>query len=149
MGYRMGGGSPAGIKTVAVAPIVNHTGEPALELQLAHALRQHIQFDGRLELANTEESADGVIEVALTQYDLQPIAYTDSDRSTPRLYRLRITGKAVLKRIATGTVVSSSETYGEALVPFQSDLTSSKRDALPEAAREFAKLAIDDLVEQW
>ncbi len=149
MGYQLGGGRPAGIETVSVAPVVNQTSEPAIELQVTHALRERIQFDGRLKLVDSNDVADGIIEVTLVKYDLTPIAYLDKKRTTPQLYRLRVTGKAVLKRSDTGSVVSVSETYGEATLPFQSDLTSAKRDALPDAAAEIAKYMVDDLIEQW
>jgi len=149
MGYQLGGDRPAGIETVSMSAIVNETGEPAIELQATHALRERIQFDGRLKLLDAADAADGIIEVTLTRYDLTPIAYSDKQRTVPQLYRIRITGKAALKRSDTGAVVSTSETYGEAVVPFQSDLTSAKRDALPGAVAEIAKHMVDDLVEQW
>lgn len=149
MGYRLEGSRPAGVETVSLSAVVNKTDEPALELQITHALRERIQFDGRLKLADSGDPADGIIEVVLTKYDLTPIAYTDKKRTTPQLYRLRVTGTAVLKNAETGVVISSSDTYGEATVPFEADLTSAKRSAFPAAAGEFAKYAVDDLIERW
>ncbi len=149
MGYQLGNARPAGIETVSLSPIINQTDEPAIELQVTHALRERIQFDGRLKLANAGDLPDGTIEVTLTKYKLTPIAYTDRKRTTPQLYRLRVTGHAVLKRADTGQVIASSDSYGEATVPFQSDLTSAKRDALPAATAEIAKYMLDDLIEQW
>jgi len=149
MGYRLGGTSPAGIQSVAMAPVVNATTEPAIELQVAHAMRQRIQFDGRMQLVNEPDDADAVIEITLTRYTLTPIAYDSKLRTTPNLYRLRITGEAELRETGTGLVRSTSKTYGEATFAFNADLTSSKRDALPEAAREIAKFILDDLIEQW
>lgn len=149
MGYRLGGGHPEGIATVAMAPVINSTGEPAIEIDVTQALRQRLQLDGRLELANKPENADGIIEVTLTQYSLSAIAYDSTLKTTPNIYRLRITGVAELKNLSTGEVVSKSKTYGEATFTFEADLTSSKRDALPAAAQEIAKFMVDDLVEQW
>ena len=148
-GYNLGGSQPEGIQTVTMAPVVNATTEPAIELQVTHALRQRIQFDGRLDLVNSENSADAIIEVTLTQYDLSPIAYKEDLKTTPDLYRLRITGKAELKNTKTDKVLSTSATYGEAVFKFSGDLTSAKRDALPRAAEEIAKFMVDDLIERW
>ena len=134
MGYQLGGSSPEGIETVAMGPVVNSTGEPAIELQVTHAMRQRIQFDGRMKLVNKAETADAVIEVTLTHYNLTPIAYDSNLRTTPNIYRLRITGEAELRNVETGEVLSTSKTYGEATFEFTADLTSSKRDALPRAA---------------
>ena len=149
MGYRLSGTHPAGIERVTVSPIINRTGEPAMELQMTHALRDRIQFDGRIKLADRPDLADGIIEVTLTKYDLVPCAYSDEKRTIPRLYRMRITAQAELKRAETDQVIAHSETYGEATFPFQSDLTSAKRDALPDAVAELATYMVDDLLEQW
>ena len=149
MGYRLGNGLPEGIETVALDPVINRSGEPAIELEVARALREAIQFDGRLKLVDEPARADGIIAVTLTAYDLVPIAFQDENHTTPQLYRLRITGMAALRKVDAEEAVSTSETYGEAIFPFQSDLTSAKRDALPSAAAEIARYMIDDLIEPW
>lgn len=149
MGYQLGGSRPEGIETVSLAPVINRTGEPAVELQVTHAVSQRIQFDGRMKLINTPENADAVIEITLTEYELTPISYRSDLRTTPNSYRLRITGVAELNDAKTGETLSTSSTYGEATFEFQQDLTSAKRDALPTAAREIAKFMVDDLIERW
>ncbi len=149
LGYQLGGSRPEGIETVSMAPVVNKTSEPAIELQVTHAVRDRIQFDGRLKLINGTGASDGVIEVILTDYNLTPIAFRSEQNTTPEIYRLRITGTAKLKNAQTGEILSESRTYGEATFPFESDLTSAKRDALPRAAAELAKFIVDDLIEQW
>jgi hypothetical protein len=149
MGYKLGGGKPAGINTVTMAPVINETSEPAIELQVTHAMREQIQFDGRLKLVNERANADAVMELTLTDYQLMPIAYRSELRTTPELYRLRVSGVAELRRISTGEVISTSQTYGESTFTFQSDLTTSKRDALPRAAQEIATYMLEDLIDQW
>ena len=149
MGYQLGGTRPEGIETVYMAPVVNQTTESAIELQVTKALRQRIQFDGRLKLRNSVDNADAVIEVTLTDYRLTAIAFRDDLKTTAEQYRLRITGFATLKDAETGKTLSESKTYGEARFFFESDLTTSKRDALPTAAKELAKFMVDDLIEQF
>ncbi len=149
MGYRLGGIRPEGIETLFVAPVVNQTFEPAIELQVTHALRQRIQFDGRLKLVDSAEEADAVMEVVLTGYQLRAIAYRDDLKTTAEQYRIRITAESTLKDAQTGKAITESKTYGETTFYFESDLTTSKRNALPRAAQELAKFIVDDLVEQW
>ena len=149
MGYSLGGARPDGIERVTVTPIITATGEPAIEIQVTHAMRQRIQFDGRLKLVNEPNQADAVMDIRLTEYELNPIAYDSTLRTTPNIYRLRITGTAELRSTESGELISSSSTYGESTFKFQADLTSSKRDALPEAAQEIAKFMLDDLIEGW
>ena len=149
MGYQLGGTRPAGVDTVYIAPVINGTGEPAIETEVSHALRRQIQFDGRLKLRNSPEEADAVIEVNLTKYELRAIAFRKELKTTPDQYRLRITGIATLTDTKSGEVLSTSKTYGETRFTFSSDLTTSKRNALPLAAREIARFMVDDLIEQW
>ena len=149
MGYQMGGSSLAGIDTVTMGAVINSTGEPAIELQITHAMRERIQFDGRMKLANEARNADAIIDITLTEYTLNPIAFSSKQRATPNVYRLRITGEAELRNSSSGEVLSASKTYGEATFEFQNDLTSAKRDALPKAANEIARFMLDDLIEQW
>ncbi|QBG47980.1 hypothetical protein EGM51_11435 [Verrucomicrobia bacterium S94] len=151
MGYQLGGATHEGIDTVAIASVINNTSEPAIEIQVTHAMRNRLQFDGRVQLVNQAEHADAVLEITLTKYDMKPIAYKTEEgkRTTPDLYRLRITGEAELRNTATGEVISKSRTYGESTFTFTSDLTTSKRNALPPAADEIAKFILDDLIEAW
>lgn len=149
MGYQLGGTRPEGVETVYMAPVVNETTEPAIELQVTEALRQRLQIDGRLKLKNTAEAADAIMEVTLTNYRLTAIAFRDDLKTTARQYRLRITGVATLADAKTGKTISESKTYGESTFTFESDLTTSKRDALPRAAQEIAKFMVDDLIERW
>lgn len=154
LGYKLGGSSlPDGIETVCVAPVVNRTAEPAIELEVTRAVRQRIQFDGRLKLVNTPDEADAVLRVALTDYRLTPIDYRNADReeynNTANRYRLRITARSTLENRETGKPLARSKTYGESTFSFRSDLTTSKRNALPRAADELAQYLVDDLVEGW
>jgi hypothetical protein len=149
MGYQLGGTRPEGVETVHIAPVVNKTTEPAIELQVTEALRQRLQMDGRLKLKNTAENADAIMEVTLTGHSLRAIAFRDDLKTTAKQYRLRITGMATLTHAETGKTISKSKTYGETIFTFDSDLTTSKRDALPRAAQDIAKYMVDDLIERW
>ena len=148
-GYRLGGTHPEGIETVTMAPVINKSTEPAIELQVTHAMRERIQFDGRLQLVNEPKNADAIMEITLTSYQLSAIAFHNDSKTTAKIYRLKISGEAKLKSTKTGKEISRSSTYGESTFEFDSDLTGSKRDALPYAAKEIAKFMFDDLVEQW
>jgi hypothetical protein len=149
MGYRLGGTRPEGVETVFVAPVINQTAEPAIELQVTHALRQRIQMDGRLKLVDSAAKADAIMEVVLTEYYLTAIAFRSDLETTPDRYRIRIDANSTLKNAQTGQAITKSETYGETIFLFESDLTTSKRSALPRAAQELAKFTVDDLIEQW
>lgn len=149
MGYKLGNEGASGIETVYIKPVINKSKEPAIEIVVTRALREKIQFDGRLTLVNEPESADAIISVRLTQYSLNAIAYRRDLSTAARGYRIRVTGTATMSSRRTGEIISTSNTYGENIFEFGSDLTTSKRIALPPAAQELAKFMVDDLIERW
>ncbi|VGO20049.1 LPS assembly lipoprotein LptE [Pontiella sulfatireligans] len=149
MGYQLGGSRPDGIETVYLAPVVNKTGETAIELPVTQALRERIQNDGRLKLVNDASQADAVIEVELVKFKLKAIAFQRKQKTTAREFRMRIDAVASLKSTTTDEILSESKTYGNANFTFDSDLTNAKRQATPRAAYELAEYMVDDLIEQW
>ena len=63
-----GGGLPGNIRTVAVIPLDNRTGEPLLTQEVSDAIRQAVE--GRLGLrAAAEADADAVVRGEIVRYD--------------------------------------------------------------------------------
>ena len=70
-----GGGLPGNVKTVAVLPFDNRTGEPQLTQEVSEAIRQ--AAEGRLGLrAAPEADADAVVRGEIVRYEgAEPLAY--------------------------------------------------------------------------
>ena len=70
-----GGGLPGNVKTVAVLPFDNRTGEPLLTQEVSEAIRQ--AAEGRLGLrAAPEADADAVVRGEIVRYEpAEPLAY--------------------------------------------------------------------------
>jgi hypothetical protein len=149
LGYHIETGRPEKVQSVYIEPILNQTDEPAIEIQMMHALQQRAQFDGRIKLVDRPEDADALLQVRLTDYRLHATAYNNDIETMPEQYRLRIEARSTLSRPDSGEVISRSDTYGEATFFFKSDLTTSKRNALPTATDELARFIYDDLIDQW
>jgi Lipopolysaccharide-assembly len=63
-----GGGLPSHIRTVAILPFDNRTGEPALSQEVSDAITQAVQ--GRLGLRPaSENNADAVVRGEIVRYD--------------------------------------------------------------------------------
>ena len=149
LGYQLGGPTPDQIKTIALAPIINRTTEPAIEQPLTHAMRSFIQQDGRLALTDPTQ-ADAILEITLTRHQSHPIAYRSNQRDVaPRYYRLTLTATAQLRNTQTGDIISQTTNHGESLFEFTSDLSTSKRNTHTAAADELARLLFSDLIEIW
>lgn len=74
-----GGGLPSHIRTVAVLPFDNRTGEPALTAEVTDAVREAIERRLGLRSA-TEANADAVVRGEITRYEPDyPLAYQSGE----------------------------------------------------------------------
>ena len=70
-----GGGLPPHIRTVAILPFVNETGEVSLTQEVSSAVRQAMENRLGLRLA-AEEQADAVVRGSITRYEAdQPLSF--------------------------------------------------------------------------
>jgi len=66
---------PAHIKKIAIRPFVNNTTQYGLEEKLTLRVINEFVRDGRLQVVNKEEDADGVVGADINRYILQPLTY--------------------------------------------------------------------------
>lgn len=148
-GYRLGSMLPADIRTVYVPTFINATDEPLIELETTRAAVNTIQRDGSLRLA-PEDEADAILNVTLTEFRMQALAFDRTRRAAANEYRLFLTADAVMTRRTTGEVIARhGRITGDTTFIFTGDLTSAKQDALPRAAEDLAQLVISRMVETW
>lgn len=149
IGYSLQPTLPDGIKSVAIKPIINKTSEPAIEIKVQEALAEFIQLDGRLELTNQSE-ADAIIEITLTRYVNNPIAYKSNTREfSPKTYLQGVHATALLRNNTTGEIISKTINHGESVFDFEFDISNSKRNVFSNAADELVRMIYTDLIEQW
>ena len=148
-GYSFNPTTPLNVESVALSPIINKTSEPAIEHKLTEAVKSYIQLDGRLILENVSD-ADAVIEITLTKYRNNPIAYrTDTREISTENYLQGVHASAVMINTKTGEIIAETINHGESIYNFESDLASSKRNVFSSAADELARMLYTDLIEQW
>jgi len=85
-----GGGLPAEVKTVAVLPFDNRTGEPSLTQKVYAALQEAVS--GRLGLRQVNESqADCVVRGEITSYQPDiPLSYQAGQQGSVEVTRRRV-----------------------------------------------------------
>jgi hypothetical protein len=148
-GYRLGSTLPPGIRSVYVPTFVNASREPRIEADTTRAAIQEFQRDGTLRIA-AREQADAVVEVTLTGFSLQPIRYSRDRALTTEEYRLKIAASMVFRQLRPESKeLGRRDVEGEATFELRGDLSSSKRRALPEAARDLAHDIVESVVEYW
>ena len=147
--YQLGSMLPAGVKSVYVPTFVNRTNEPLLESETTRAVIEQIQLDGSLKLADKDQ-ADSILEVTLVDFRMDPLRYDTQRRTQATEYRMSITASVVLKRRSDDKVlVEEPRVMGEKDFTFTSDLTSSKRQFLPDAAQDLGHDITEKIVEAW
>ena len=147
--YRLGSMLPNDIRTVYMPTCVNETSEPLIELDTTRAILSQIQMDGSLRIAS-EDTADTILDVKLTNFDLDPVGYVAGDSSTVDQYRMRITASFVLRRQSDNSVVAESPSVtGWHDFDFTGDLTSSKAVALRPAAEDLGRRIVAAITQYW
>lgn len=147
-GYRVGSTLNPAVRTVSLS-IVNNTDEPSIEVAVMKALRAELQMDGRLEV-RSQETADATLTVTLKSFALDALAFGRNEGLLAREYRMIVSATAVLSDAATGEVILENPSVrGETEFPYDADLTSSKRAALPGAANDLARKVVSTVVTAW
>ena len=86
--YQVGTEGRLGFTTVYVAPVVNKTVLPQATATISTAIRDALEKDGRLSLANSAQAADVTLSVVLVTYrrDVAAVAHgvTATKTATPR-----------------------------------------------------------------
>lgn len=148
VGYRLGSTLPPGIEVVLIEPFTSEVAEPLLDVETQQATINEFQREGTLTVGNAD-NADVVLTVTLTDFSLAPLRFNRDATTTTEEYRMEITADITLTTIATGEVMTQSTVTGyEDFIP-SGDLSSAKRSAMPEAARDLAVQIVKGCVEFW
>jgi hypothetical protein len=147
--YRLGSMLPEDIRTVYMPTSVNQTTEPLIEQDVTRAILSQIQMDGSLRVV-PEEEADTILDVTLTRFWLDPVAYKTGMSATVNQYRMSIRASFVLRRRADNSVVVESPgIIGWYDFDFAGDMTSSKNVGLRPAADDLGRRIVNRIVQYW
>jgi len=148
--YHLGSMLPDDVKTVYMPTCINETTEPMIEQDVTSAILAQIQMDGSLRVVNRKEQADTILDVTLTKFWLDPVAYVEGQSSTANQYRMNIRASFVLKRRADQSVVAESPgVTGWYEFNFTGDMTSSKNIALRPTAEDLGRRIVNGIVQYW
>ena len=149
VGYQLGSMLPPDINRIYIPTFVNETTEPFIEIETTQATIVQFQLDGSLEVVR-EEQADSILTVVVKDFKLEPVGYSKVRRTEANEYRLVLTASIMFKRIATDEViVMYPAVTGWSTFPYQGDLSSAKRSALPDAAEKLGYNIVKRVVETW
>ena len=148
-GYKLGSMLPDDIQTVYIPTFLNETEEPNIIGETTRAVKEAIQIDGSLQLTG-ENDADSILEVTIKEYELTPVSYERTARTTPNQYRINMNASIRLVRADNGqTIVQYPQVRGDAVFDFAADLTTAKQQALPAVSADLAHDIVELVVEYW
>ena len=147
--YRLGTTLPGDIKTISVPVFINDTKEPLLETPTTSATVNEFQREGTLSVRR-QDQADTLLEVTLTALEIEPLRYSREENLTGVQYRMKIHAHMVFSKMgAEKEVLLERKVIGEETYFLIGDMSSSKRRAIPEAARDLAHHMVESIVEYW
>jgi Lipopolysaccharide-assembly len=147
--YQLGSMLPDDIQTVYMPTCINQTTEPMIEQDVTSAILSQIQMDGSLRVTSREQ-ADTILDVTLTQFWLDPVAYVSGESSTANQYRMNIRASFVLRqRVDNSVVAESPGLTGWYEFDFTGDMTSSKSIALRPTAEDLGRRIVNGIVQYW
>lgn len=147
-GYGLGptNGTAAGSRTIQVAYFQNLTIEPRLSEVVVNAMRKRLQQEGTYRLA-TQDDGDVVVRGAIVRYEREAVTYQPKDVITVRDYEVTLHCRVLAEERGTGKVLLDQEVRGRTTIRVAADQTSVERQALPILADDFARNAVDLLVD--
>lgn len=148
-GYRTGTSLAANVTSIHLSSFNNRTGDPDVETAATSATVREFQKDGSLRMSSAEE-ADAIVEATVTGLTLEPLRYSKDSATETTEFRLLLSANVIVKNRKTGKTISTHQdlTGKTTFVP-GGDLSSSKRLAIPAAARDLAHAIVAAVVEAW
>lgn len=147
-GFRGGGGFPAHIRTIYIAPFENRTDKPELDPQVFRALNERLPSALGLRLGG-ERVADAIVRGEITRYDDAVQNYRPGSQGSVEveLNQVQVAVSIQIIDVQNNVILWESNSVsgrGEYRPGTQSD-----QDALPDAIDSLIQQIIDGAQSQW
>lgn len=156
--YRWGTGSELAFESIFVKPASNDSFAPQAQALVSAQIREAFIRDGRVKIVTSEEKADAVLLVNLTDYARNPSARSSVDTEQARDFELKLTAVISLYDQANGgyhferrMIEESTNAYTDN--PFSDEVVDSYQQAeyqaMPRLARDLARKVADEVLSPW
>lgn len=156
--YHLGSSAEIPFKSIYIKPASNHSFAPQAQPIVSAQIREAFIRDARVKLVASEEAADAVLFVDLTEYDRSAGARSSLDTTIAKDFNIRLTAKVSLFNQAQGNYLfkeRSIQADTQAYIgnPYaESEIISyqqSERQAMTQLAREIARKITDEVLSPW
>lgn len=149
VGYRLGDAQTPPVSSLYILPVANQTTAADLSAPLAIALREAVLARGAMRVANSEDRADGTLEVVLEHFQRSVAATDPRDTALGDSFRIVLSGHATFAR-SDGTILFQDRPFrAEGAVLVREDLIQAENQAAAVLTRDFAEKVIRALHSSW
>jgi hypothetical protein len=161
--YQLGNPVELPFKSIYIKPVINDSFAPQAQALLSAQIRQAFIRDGRTQLVTSEEAADAVLLVNLTEYDRQAATRRSDDTVVSRDFDLTLAVEVSLFSQNNGgyffqeRVIQQTSNayvnnpYAEPLLSAtrRQDFLQSEYQAMPRLTRDLARKIADEVLSPW
>lgn len=146
--YRLGTTLPDHLRTVSVETFHNATEEPNIQSRLTSATLLEFQRDGQLKV-KTPDEADINLTGVITEYKLERMRADRNNPKKTREYKAIATVRIEAVERATGKHIVTQSVSGSSIFDATGDLSTAKRNALPDVSKDAARKIVDAVISAW
>jgi outer membrane lipopolysaccharide assembly protein LptE/RlpB len=148
--YRLGTGTQPRFATLFIAPVRSDALLPQARVLVGTQLREAFIRDGRVELVDSPEGADAVLEVTLAAYDRTVAVSRPEDTGRARRFDVTLRASATLLDNRTKQAWFTSRPLEARRGVFTDDgLVPAEYQTLPLLAESLAREAVHAVLDTW
>lgn len=158
--YQLGSPAELTFQSIYVKPVQNDSYVPQAQALLSSQIREALIRDGRLRLVLSEETADAVLLVTLTDYTRQTATRDRQDTTVGVDFDLTLTAEVALFDQVNGEFLFEGRQLSERSNAFvdnpyrgaavrEQGFLQAEYQAMPRLTRDLAKKIADEVLSPW
>ncbi len=159
--YQLGSPAELPFKSIYIQPATNDSFAPQAQALLSAQIREAFIRDGRTQLVTSEEAADAVLLVNLTEYDRQAAARRRDDTVVARDFDLSLHADVSLfnqnkgdyyfknRQLSETSNAYTDNPYADPTATQTQGFLQSEYQAMPRLTRDLARKIADEVLSPW
>lgn len=154
--YKLGSTLAEADRDVYLAPVLNESDQAQAARELQRALSREIRREGTLRLVPENEAATR-LDVVVTAYEQDSIAYSSTDTDRPTEYRMSLSARVSFRRLPRPgagitnevPIFATPRITGTENFPGGTDSVAAKLSCLPRAAKKLSESIVENCANAW
>lgn len=159
--YQFGNPTELPFKSIYIQPVTNGSFAPQAQALLSSQIREAFIRDGRTQVVTSEDEADAVLLVNLTEYGRTAAARQSDDTVLARDFDLALTAKVSLfdqnkgdyyfqgRELRERSNAYADNPYADSGTLPTQDFLQAEYQAMPRLTRDLARKIADEVLSPW